>query len=287
MRNHIITLLQKKTDIPSLPEVLLRLEELINDQQSRISDIVRLIETDPVLSGKLLLLSNSVYYRGLYEITTIPMAIRRLGLNVIRDLAYCLILTRLFGNISFINTQQFWRHSLAVACFSRSLAKRERMFSDEKELAFLCGLMHDIGIIVFSYLIPDEYKNLQKEINKSDAALNEHESEKFGIDHAELGARFIENNWHLNDSIIQSVREHHFTFSGSIREETYPQIVNISNTVCNSQGFHNGFTENPISAAPESWQKILSQVIPTEDIMAEVTVALKEAETLLSFSRSV
>ncbi len=79
MRNYILDLIQNNKDLPSLPEITVKLEELLADPDSKLKDIAKLIETEPVLSGKIITLSNSVHYRGLSKIITIPMAIRRLG----------------------------------------------------------------------------------------------------------------------------------------------------------------------------------------------------------------
>ncbi len=253
MRKIILELLKNSKDLPSLPEIVVKLEELLADPDSKLSDIAKLIETEPTLSGKIITLSNSVYYRGITKIITIPMAIRRLGLNLIRDLTYSLVLTKLFINPSFMNTQQLWIHSLAVASFSRSLAKRMRLNIEEKEIAFLCGLMHDIGMIVFSYLIPEEYMDFLRLKFDESKTIETRELENFGIDHAELGAFFIKKCWDIDKGIVLAVRQHHFHFKGSLRESHYSQIVNIANRICNSEGINNGIIScsevfNPINS---------------------------------------
>ena len=75
MRKIILESLKNNKDLPSLPEIAVKLEELLADPDSKISDIAKLIETEPTLSGKIITLSNSVYYRGIYKIKTIPMAV--------------------------------------------------------------------------------------------------------------------------------------------------------------------------------------------------------------------
>jgi len=280
LRKFILERLKNNKDLPSLPEIVVKLEELLADPDSKISDIAKLIETEPTLSGKIITLSNSVYYRGIYKIKTIPMAVKRLGLNLIRDLIYSIILTKLFVKSSIINTQQFWIHSLAVASFSRSLATRKRLFQEEKEIAYLCGLMHDIGIMVFLYLIPEEYMDFLKlsfDLNKT---IESRELQSFGIDHAELGAIFIEQCWDIDKEIVNAVRQHHFHFKGSIRENHYSQMVNIANGICNSEGINNGIISCLKIFNIDAWQKLVANIIDTDEIIKEVEVSLDEAQAL-------
>ncbi len=282
MRKIILERLKNNKDIPSLPEIVVKLEELLTDPDSEISDIAKLIETEPTLSGKIITISNSVYYRGSYKIKTIPMAVRRLGLNLIRDFVYSIILTKLFAKSSIINTQQFWIHSLAVASFSRSLATRMRLAQEEKEIAYLCGLMHDIGIIVFLYIIPEEYMDflrLRFDLNKT---LENREIQCFGIDHAELGAIFVEQYWDIDKDIVNAVKQHHFHFKGSIRENHYSQMVNIANGICNSEEINNGISSSLKVFNIDAWQKLVGNIIDTDEIIKELEVSLDEAKALLN-----
>ena len=281
MRNYILDLIQNNKDLPSLPEITVKLEELLADPDSKQTDIAKLNETEPVLSGKIKTHSNSVYYRGITKNTTIPMAIRRLGLNLVRDLTYSLILTKLFVDKTILKTEQFWIHSLAVASFSRSLANRTALYKEENELAYLSGLMHDIGLIVFSYIIPDEYLQfLRTDINDKEP-LEDNERKKFGIDHAELGALFIEKRWDIHKDIVLAVRQHHFPFKGSIRERHFSQIVHISNGLCNDQGITVGITSCQLPLKEDVLQELFSHIINTNDIVQEVKTSLEEAKALL------
>jgi HD-like signal output (HDOD) protein len=111
---------------------------------------------------------------------------------MVLDMAYSLKLPGLFKKPKGFNQLHFWTHSLGVAYLTRSLAYMVKIFQEEMEFAYLCGLMHDTGILVFDHLIPDEYSEFLGTIKSSDITLAENEAETFGITHAELGARLIE-----------------------------------------------------------------------------------------------
>ena len=62
MRSSILAMVEEKGNIPPLPDILVRLEPKIEDPKSNISDIAILIETEPILSGRMIQLSNSVFF---------------------------------------------------------------------------------------------------------------------------------------------------------------------------------------------------------------------------------
>ncbi|MEE9498026.1 MAG: HDOD domain-containing protein, partial [Nitrospinaceae bacterium] len=91
MRGTLIAMVEEKGNIPPLPDILVRLESKIEDPKSNISDIAILIETEPILAGRMIQLSNSVFFnRGGNKVENLSQAIIRLGLKMILDLAYTL-----------------------------------------------------------------------------------------------------------------------------------------------------------------------------------------------------
>lgn len=126
MKRKLLDLVQTKGDLPPLPEILNRLESKIEDSDSCVDDIVELIQTEPVLSGRLIKLANSVFFcAGREKAGDLSTAVGRLGLKMVLDLAYTLEMPNLFTRIRVIDQLRFWQHSLAVAVCSRSLGKLE------------------------------------------------------------------------------------------------------------------------------------------------------------------
>ena len=192
MREKLIALIEEKGDLPPLPDILINLENRVNDPDCDVLEISGIIETEPVLSGRLIQLSNSVLFGGGREKTEdLNDAVMRLGVKMVLDMAYSLKLPGLFHKPKGFNQLDFWTHSLGVAYLTRSLAYIVDISEEEIEFAYLCGLMHDVGILVFDHLISEEYTEFLKKIKSSDLTLAENETQTFGITHAELGARFI------------------------------------------------------------------------------------------------
>ena len=244
MRDSIIAMAGEKGNIPPLPDILLRLESKIEDPKSNISDIAILIETEPILAGRMIQLSNSVFFsRGGNKVENLSQAIIRLGLKMILDLAYTLEVPKLFMKGKGINQNRFWQHSLAVAIFSRNLNQRLQGLVVEQDMCYLSGLMHDIGIMVFNYLIPEEYSAFLKEVRGVETPLHELELQKFGISHPELGSLFIEKWWPVPEEVVTSVGKHFLGMSNQGKKYPILLVVIMANAIANTYDMGNGISD--------------------------------------------
>jgi hypothetical protein len=69
--------------------------------------------------------------------------------------------------------------------------------------------IHDEGIHVFDYLIPEEYSYFINAAEDSERTFGRMEIEKFGIPHSELGAEFIGKLWAVSEVVVKSVKRYH------------------------------------------------------------------------------
>lgn len=250
MRETLLAMVEEKGNIPPLPDILVRLENKIEEPKSNISDIAVLIETEPILSGRMIQLSNSVFFsRGGNKVDNLSQAIIRLGLKMILDLAYTLEVPKLFMKGKGINQDRFWQHSLAVAILSRIMNQRLKGLEIEQDMCYLSGLMHDIGIMVFNYLIPKEYGAFLKKVNGVERPLHDMEVEQFGISHPELGSIFIRKWWPVPDEVVTSVGKHYLTMSEQGKKYPILLVVIIANAIANKYDMGNGISnlEEPIN----------------------------------------
>lgn len=264
MRETLIAMVGEKGNIPPLPDILIRLENKIEDPKSNISDIAVLIETEPILSGRMIQLSNSVFFsRGGGKVENLSQAIIRLGLKMILDLAYTLEVPKLFMKGKGINQNRFWQHSLAVAILSRILNQRLKGLAIEQDMCYLSGLMHDIGIMVFNYLIPEEYSAFLKQINGVERPLHDLEIEKFGISHPELGSMFIKKWWPVPEEVVTSVGKHYLTMSDQGKKYPILLVVIIANAIANAYDMGNGISN---LEEPVNYNFLMQQGLSREDI---------------------
>ncbi|MEO0511586.1 MAG: HDOD domain-containing protein [Planctomycetota bacterium] len=180
--------------IGTLPEVTLKIIELVEDPDSTAAQLHELISTDPALCGRVLKVVNSSFYGLPGQVASIDRAIVMLGLNAVKNIAIAASLNKLFRGGTL--TQEFsardlWDHSIATAVCSKLLADAigHRM-GDE---AFLAGLMHDVGIMVELQTGRHELVDVLESITPANdgvpaGSMLEAERRIFGADHTSFGA---------------------------------------------------------------------------------------------------
>lgn len=266
MREKILALLGKKGDIPPLPDILSRLSAKINDPDCDLLEIAELIKTEPILAGRLNNMANSVFYGGgLDKSRDISTAVMRLGLKLVMDLAYALEVPKMFLKTKGMDQRQFWRHSLAVAILSKIVGKKMLKGKKDQENAYLAGLMHDMGILVFCFLIPEEYGEFLKTVPALEGTLPQMELAKFGIDHHELGGLFISKHWHLDPAIVQAVKDCN---SDSLKTASCSLAVTFADSMVNDAGIIVGVKTKTL--VPVRKDALKSMGISSEDMSAMV-----------------
>jgi HD-like signal output (HDOD) protein len=135
-----------RIQLPTLPEVALKVRDAVESDNSNAAEIAALIGNDAALSARLLQVANSPLYRGRIEIDSIQQAVARLGLKLVRSLVVSLAMKQIFQATSDAlddRFRQIWDDSLQVAAISRVLANNVATL--ENEQAMLGGLIHNIG----------------------------------------------------------------------------------------------------------------------------------------------
>ena len=156
-------------DIPSLPEVALKLRQAIQKEVS-IADAVKIIQLDPVISAKLIEVANCPLYLTLIPAKNCLEAVNRIGLNATRNLVIALSLKQIFKSKSPLikeRIEKLWKQSLYLSALCHVLAATSRQANPED--ALLAGLVCDIGMIPFLNFVanlPEEFIN-EREIKQA------------------------------------------------------------------------------------------------------------------------
>lgn len=231
-------LLSKLHDIPTLPLVAMRVNELINDPNSSSVDIAQVLKKDQVLTAKILRLVNSSYYAIPGGVADVQRALAFLGFNTLAQLVLSLSVFPMFSSIdeSELSMLEFWRHALGTAVCSELIAKRLR--HPRPEEAFTCGLLHDIGKLVLHEIDPARLQAIVRETHRRKCSFVEIEREWDLPGHSYLG-EVIASKWGLPQVIRLAIRYHHFdvTSMDSVLASAKPviQIVRLANTLCVQQ----------------------------------------------------
>jgi putative nucleotidyltransferase with HDIG domain len=201
-------LLEKLNDIPTLPIVASKVNELINNPNSSAADIANVLKKDQVLTAKILKLINSPYYSIPGGVTDVQRALAFLGFNTLAQLVLSLSVFSLFpsdGNEEF-PLLQFWRHALATAVCSEVIAKRVKYPKPAE--CFTCGLLHDVGKVVMYQIAKDMMLEVIRYAKENKKSFVEAESALDVPGHAFLG-EYIAAKWGLPQVIRSAIRYHH------------------------------------------------------------------------------
>ena len=135
-------------ELPSLPDLALKIGKAIDDPNNGNADIARMIQFDPALSARVVSVVNSAAFGGVQKITSIQHATTRLGRHKIRSLVYSCLLKSIFkisAESLKARMEELWQHAVHVAALAYILGRETPGIDPEQ--ALLAGLIHDIGAV--------------------------------------------------------------------------------------------------------------------------------------------
>lgn len=277
--------LDRVKELPSLPEVIVKLQAVLSDPNSSARDVASVIETDPPMAAKLLKLANSAYYRaGDNEIASIPQAVTRLGLKEISKSCLALAVLRMFQQKpSTIDRQAFWRHSLTVACATRSVAELSADVIIDPDEAFVAGLLHEIGALVLDEYFGRLYALVHQEAKRTKRAIHLVERESLKVSHADVGAYLLER-WNLPDRLVQATRYHHDPSQAPEEDRTLCQLVHLSDFACTRNGLAGPGEEPLATASVRAWNELGLETVNFLELLDRVGAEAERSEIFLSTS---
>jgi HD-like signal output (HDOD) protein len=184
-------------DLPSFPEIAIRVRKVLADSKSTVEQVVRVVGSEPALSARILRIANSASLnRSGKQITELRTAISRIGYNMVRSAALSFSMNqmrhsnKLAGHKQYLN--DLWERSTYVAAYAYVLARSSRVNPDE---AMLTGMMHGIGKLYIVTRAADH-----PELFADEAAL------QALIDdwHASIGKAILEN-WGFPEPMAHAV----------------------------------------------------------------------------------
>ena len=191
-----------------LPEIYLRLQQIIDDPLHTREQVAEILAYDPSLSARVLRIANSSYYSFPREIETVSSAVGIIGELDLRNLV---LATSVVGSMNALNYKgvdidEFWLHSLRCGISARLIARSVGGFNPE--VLFLAGILHDLGILVIYQHDIALAAAVSRHIDENHQLRDQAERELLGFDHAEVGALLIEA-WGLSEELSELTRCHH------------------------------------------------------------------------------
>ncbi len=256
--------------LPTLPEVALKVRDVVDDPDSSISDLVKIIVSDPALSARLIQVANSPLMRAGRQIESVDAAVGRLGMRIVRDLATSMVMEQMFQATSDVTDhrlRRLWEHSTEVAAICHALAGQFTRLNPEQ--ALLAGLVHDIGALPILTKAEDFPELLQDE-----AALDRIISEL----HPRIGGAIL-RSWNFPSELVDSAEQHENMGYNSAAAD-YVDVVIVAN-LQSYLGSGHPMAEQDLSQVPAFAKLGLSPDVNVID-MEETGNAIRETQQLLS-----
>ncbi len=134
--------------LPSLPDVVIKIRNMLEREDSDFDKVSQAVSVDPVLVSRLFVYANSAYYnRADVKIETLDAVIGRLGFEVVRNTAMSLAMKQLYDSDKHDKTasqqRKIWARGMKLSSMAFAIARQHPALN--QETAFLCGLMHEVG----------------------------------------------------------------------------------------------------------------------------------------------
>ena len=285
-RKELKEVLSQTDRLPTIPVVVFLLQNALSADDSSADRIGEIISDDPALSANILKLANSVWYPSAGgPISTIAEAIVRIGLEEIEGLCSTLSVIGTFRHIgSFRNHSGFWKHSIIVAHASKHIVRKSKAIEDDfSGKAYTAGLLHDIGTLILEQYFSEMVHKVWLDAKKDRIPVFEAELEAIGMDHGQVGGKFL-HNWKIPETIVQAVSWHHRPDRAKPGYRHCVQVTHLADCICNYREFAGtgtlGLTELPATVMEELG---LDQGM-IDDIINDVIQDSKKSEVLVSLA---
>lgn len=208
MKPEIIEAIKRSAAVPSMPAVVVRFLEVIQDPDFTYDDVVRVLSADPGTVSEILRLANSPLFGTRHDITSLKTALTLLGPKRTRSLVLGRYLVESMGgrDVDGLDMSYAWRRSLVCAVVASQLAGRRR--PQVREETFISSLLADIGIPILAQAMTEKYWPISERYAPYGVpATPEDEVRAVGVHHAEVSAMVLDF-WKLPEVVVAAVRMH-------------------------------------------------------------------------------
>lgn len=223
-------------DLPQFPENIARLNKLLGDPEAKMSEIAMQISNDVALTGELLKQVNSAAFALTNPCKSIAEAVKLIGIRGIKNMLFTVGSLKTFANVNG-SKEKLWTHAYQVAFYSYNLARN--FCGNNKSVvedSYVCGLLHDMGKIVFENAHPDFLEGIKSVCHSKDLSSDLFEKILSGVNHGEIGAKIAEK-WNFPSTLVDSIRYHHAPEEAPKESQDLVYVINFADALCHYQEY--------------------------------------------------
>ncbi len=271
-------LVSRIDQLVSIPEVCLKVNELIDSPTASVRDVEKAIGQDPAMTTALLSLANSAFFGAGGRVETLSRAVIVVGMQNLRDLVWAISSMQSFSGLDAgsLDMKAYWKHSVYTGITAKVLAGKCRVI--HKERLFVAGLLHDIGKLVMYQTIPETMEQIRAEAAATGTTAAVCERNHLGFDHGDVGAALM-RHWQLPTALSAITMQHHKPWQ-SVEHRLDTSLVHMADGIAHQYGveIEEGVSQDHID--PFAWnttglsEKIVDSVvqIAEEQYQAAMTI---------------
>ena len=268
--------IEAQTSLPSPPALISQLTSMLQKDNVSSRELAKIAETDQAFTARILKLVNSPFYGFSRQITSVKDSITMLGLQVVNQLLLTTsVLESLKVDHKLININQFWLHSFAVGVLAKHILYNES--DDLRSSAFMCGILHDIGRLLFVNLDSEKYLAFY---NKGESVIDlDKEKKWFGMNHQEVGSA-LGRKWNFPDAFIDVIENHHHPQKSKDNKKLL-SAVNIGDIISHAMNVGNSGSAYVTDFTPETWEILNISYDKLKEIIIKALDEIEQTKTFL------
>jgi len=272
-------LVQQIDFLPTLPTILQRVAEMVNNPKTSALQLSRVILDDQAMTARLLRLVNSPFYGFPRRIATVTEAVTILGFHAVRNLILTASVVDLLSasETSDFSPTRLWEHSVAVAVGGGLLARYTR--HEDREELFVAGLLHDVGKLVLHQFLPADFVQALTLARKEDLPLREAEQRTFGYTHDQVGRLLVER-WKLPVRLTEAIAYHHRPELAQLAKRE-ASIIHVADLLARALALGSDGDDTVPRLLAESWGRLELPVSVLETLMGELEEQYQETQEIL------
>ena len=191
-------------ELPKFRKTVFETLKRLRDPQATSADIAEVMSMDADLTSRVMRTVNSLAYAPKIPIKNLEHAVTMLGNAELERIVMILgAKMAMPKNVpSFVDMDAFWQRAGLRAVIARGLA--DLTTPTKAGLCFSVGFLEDFSVPLIAASKGSEYAEVYEASAQGEQPLHEIEQEKFGWDHAELGA-LVCNEWELPEDIAAAI----------------------------------------------------------------------------------
>lgn len=231
MNAAVLEMIKKCAAVPSIPQVVTRFLEVMQDPDFDYNDLAKVLSADPGTVSEILRLCNSAFFGVRQKVASLRHALTLLGPKRTRSL---LLGRYLVDSLSQkpapgLDMSYFWRRSLAGSVVASQLA--EAIGTRNRDEVFIAALLADIGIPILAEALPERYAPIAARFSaKGEPFTTDEERKAVDVSHADVSAMVLAH-WTLPEHVHQAVNLHHSQNPGTGSIAEMARLLNASDRI--------------------------------------------------------